>query len=137
MYSTIMIPVDLAHTGQMAKSLSVAAALAKQFGSKAHMVGVTLASPTAIARTPGVFAGKLTAFAAEQSAALGTVFEAHTEISHDPAIDIDDVLMRAAKAIGADLIVMASHVPGFAEHLFASRAGYLAAHAPLSVFVVR
>jgi nucleotide-binding universal stress UspA family protein len=28
-------------------------------------------------------------------------------------------------------------VPGFAEHLFSSNAGYLASHADISVFVVR
>ena len=36
-----------------------------------------------------------------------------------------------------DLIVMASHVPGVAEYVFASNAGYLASHADLSVLVVR
>ena len=59
------------------------------------------------------------------------------EISHDMAIDLDDVLMRTANEVGADLVVMASHVPGLAEYVFASRAGYLASHAKMSVLVVR
>ena len=42
-----------------------------------------------------------------------------------------------AEAVHADLVVTASHNPGFAEHLFASNSGYLAAHAPVSVLVVR
>jgi nucleotide-binding universal stress UspA family protein len=32
---------------------------------------------------------------------------------------------------------MGSHVPGFAEHLFSSNAGYLASHTDISVFIVR
>jgi nucleotide-binding universal stress UspA family protein len=59
------------------------------------------------------------------------------KISHDPTADVDDALEQAAEEIGADLIVMASHVPNFADFIFASRAGYLASHSHLSVFVVR
>ncbi|WP_108485034.1 universal stress protein [Oceaniglobus ichthyenteri] len=137
MYSNIMIPVDLGHADQVAKALSVAADLAKLYGAKAHIVGVGQTVPTKIARTPDEFDRKLGAFAAERSAELGVTFMPHSEISHDPAVDLDTVLKRAAKTLGTDLIVMASHVPGFAEHFFASNAGYLASHASISVFVVR
>lgn len=137
MFSRIMIPVDLANADQMGKALSVAADLASRHDALAHVVGVTQSSPTTVARNPEAFADKLAAFAADRSKALGVTFEVHTEISHDPAIDLDDVLLRAAAKINADLVVMASHVPGFAEHLFASNAGYLAAHSKTSVFIVR
>ena len=40
-------------------------------------------------------------------------------------------------ALGVDLVVMASHVPGFREYIFHSNAGFLASHTDLSVFVVR
>ena len=137
MYSNIMIPVDLRHTDQMGKALSVAADIANLYGAKAHIVGVTQSSPTEVARTPADFAEKLAAFATERSKVLGITLTPHSEIGHDVAVDLDDVLARTAQAIGIDLIVMASHVPGFAEHLFASNAGYLASHASISVFVVR
>ena len=137
MYSNIMIPVDLRHADQMDKALSVAVDIAKLYGAKAHIVGVTPPSPTEVARTPADYAEKLAAFAAERSKALGVAFTPHSEIGHDVAVDLDDVLERAAEAIGIDLIVMASHVPGFAEHFFASNAGYLASHASMSVLVVR
>ena len=35
------------------------------------------------------------------------------------------------------LIIMASHVPGFRDYVFASNSGYLASHTDLSIFVVR
>lgn len=137
MFTRIMIPVDLGHTEKVAKALGVAADLAKRYDAQATMVGVTPSSPTEIAPSPEAFGEKLTAFASEQSAALGVSFAARTEISHDITVDLDDTLARAAQAIDADLVVMASHVPGFGAHIFASNAGYFASHATISVFVVR
>ena len=46
-------------------------------------------------------------------------------------------LLDAVNETGADLVVMASHVPGVLEHIFSSNAGYVARHAKVSVFVVR
>ena len=137
MYSNIMIPVDLRHTDHLDKALSVAADIAKLYGAKPHIVGVVQAAPSEVARTPAQYAEKLAAYAADRSQKFGVIFKPHAEIGHDPSIDLDDVLKRAANAIGIDLIVMASHVPGVAEHFFASNAGRLASHAPVSVFVVR
>ena len=137
MFKRIMIPVDLGHIDRMDKALAVAADLAKQYGADAHIVGVTQSAPTEVARNPEAFAEKLSDFAAKRSEALGVTFASRSEVSHDIAVDLDDVLSRAAEAIDADLIVMASHVPGFAEHILASNAGYLASHSSVSVFVVR
>lgn len=137
MYSNIMIPVDLRHPDQMDKALSVAADIAKLYDAKVHIVGVGQTAPTEVAHTPTEYAEKLAAFATERSKALGIAFTPHSQISHDRAVDLDDVLKRTADAIGIDLIVMASHVPGFADHFFTSNAGYLASHASMSVFVVR
>lgn len=137
MYTNIMVPVDLAHTDQLDKALSVAADMAKSYGAKAHMVGVTMSAPSSVAHTPEEFAQKLSAFAEEKSGALGVSFTPHAEISHDLTIDLEEVLQRAADSVGADLIVMASHVPGMAEYVWSSNAGYLASHSSLSVFVVR
>lgn len=137
MFKKIMVPVDLRHAEAMEKAMAVAASLARLYGSSAYVVGVTQSSPTEVAKTPEEYAVKLQAFADEHAKSLGVTFEAHAETSHDPTIDLDDVLEQASDAIGADLIVMASHVPGFAEHIFASNAGYLASHSHTSVFVVR
>ncbi|MEM6487828.1 MAG: universal stress protein [Pseudomonadota bacterium] len=137
MFKQIMVPVDLAHADRAEKALRLAADLVKSYGAAATLVGVTQSSPTDVAATPAAFADALAGFAAAQSEALGVSLAAHAEVSHDIAVDLDGKLERAAKTLGADLVVMASHVPGFAEHFFASNAGYLAAHATISVFVVR
>ncbi len=137
MYKSIVIPVDLAHTDKLAKAIATGADLAKHYGATVTAVGVTVSTPTTIAANPDEFAAKLESFAAEQSSAHGVTIAAKAVISPDPTIDLDDTLQNAASELGCDLVVMASHVPGFAEHVFASRAGYLASHAEISVFVVR
>ncbi|QCO55614.1 universal stress protein [Pseudorhodobacter turbinis] len=137
MYSNIMIPVNLAQVDQTDKALAVAVDMAKLYGAKVTVVGVGQTVPNEVSRTPAEFTEKLAAFAKERSAILGVTLAPHAEISHDPSVDLDNLLKNAAKALGVDLIVMASHVPGFAEYFFSSNAGYLASHATISVFVVR
>lgn len=137
MYKNIMIPVDLSHVSQLEKALATGADLAKHYSADLFLVGVTDSAPGAVAHNPKEYARKLDAFAAEQTEKRGVRHKAKAMLSHDPAIDLDDALESAASEIGADLIVMASHVPGFMENIFASRAGYLASHSKLSVFVVR
>lgn len=137
MYKAIMVPVDLEHADRLDKALTIGADLAKLYGATLHVVGVTTATPSAVAHNPAEYAQKLEQFAKEKTARRGVPFEAKAMTSHDPTVDIDSALQKAAADIGADLVVMASHVPGFVDYIFASRAGYLASHSDLSVFVVR
>ena len=46
-------------------------------------------------------------------------------------------ILRVARDINADLIVMASHGPLVRDYWLGSNASYIALHAPCSVFVVR
>ena len=137
MYSSIMVPVDLEHSDKLDKALSTAADLSKHYNATLCLVGVTMSAPTAVAHNPTEFGEKLAEFAAEQTTRHGVEVNTKSMVSNDPTIDLGDALQRAASELDADLVVMGSHVPGFAEHVFSSNAGYLAEHAKLSVFVVR
>ena len=137
MYRSIMVPVDLEHAQALDKALGTAAGLAQQFGATVTYVAVTSAAPGAVAHDPEEFAAQLADFAGEQGRRFGIETSSLTRVSHDPAADLDRTLLKAAEELDADLIVMASHVPGVAEHIFASHAGYVASHAKTSVFVVR
>jgi len=137
MYKSIMIPVDLEHTETLEKALATAADLTKHYHAELHAVGVTMSAPSLVAHDPTEYAQKLETFAADQTAKYGVDFRAKAMVSHDPAVDLHDTLNRAGSEIDADLVVMASHVPGFFDYIVASRAGYLASHTSLSVFVVR
>jgi nucleotide-binding universal stress UspA family protein len=133
-----MVPVDLAHTEHLQKALQSAADLAGLYQASVCYVGVTASTPSSVAHTPEEFATKMEAFSQAQAAKhqLSNVSSA-TYISHDPTADLDDTLMRAASETSADLVVMASHVPGLLEHVFASNAGYFASFSKVSVLVVR
>jgi len=137
MYSDIMVPVSLAHLDRLDKALKVAADLARHYGAKLHYVGVTATPPSDVAHNPNEFAEKLQRFAAEQGVLYNIEVQAHPLISHDPTSDLNLVLEHAEETIGVDLVVMASHLPGFADLLFGSHGGHVASHSNMSVFVVR
>ncbi len=132
-----MAPVDLGHLDRIRKALAASADLATHYRIPVCYVGVTTAAPGPIAHTPREFTAKLKRFAEDQAATHGIETEAKACISHDPSVDLEDTLMKAIEEIGADLVVAGSHVPGFADHIFASHSGYLAAHTSISVFIVR
>ncbi len=137
MYKKIMVPVDLAHVDKIEKALETAADLARHYKIPICYVGVTASTPDSVAHNPEEYAAKLTAFGKRMADAGG--FEADTKsyLSHDPTRELYKILTEAADEIGADLVVMASHVPGLPEHIFTSNAGYVASHADVSVFVIR
>ena len=137
MFKTIIVPVDLAHKEALAKALGVARDLARAYSAKLHLVGVTTETPGPAAHSPQEFQARLGAFAKEFGDETGLTVNPHPVTSHDLSIDLDKQIMTACDKLGADLVVMASHVPGLAEHVFASNAGYLASHSKISVFVVR
>lgn len=137
MFTRIMVPVDLAHVPALKNALDVAAGLAKQYGVPVTYVGVTSAAPSALGHNPEEFDAKLSAFGAEQASASGISADTRTVVSHDPTTDVDDALLHTVGETGADLVVMASHVPGLTEYIWPSNGGKIAAHSNASVFVVR
>lgn len=137
MFSRIMVPVDLAHIPRLHKALEVAGSCAKAFDIPVTYVGVTAPTPGPQGHNPKEFEERLRAFGEEQAGALGIIADVRMVISHDPTVDVDDALMKAVSETGADLVVMASHVPGVADYIWPSNGGKLAAHSSASVFVVR
>lgn len=137
MYSTIMVPVEISHPDQQEGALSVAADLARHYGASLCFVTVTSAAPGTLGHTPDEARDVLNAFSQAQSEARGVKTRAHLALSHDPTTDLDKSLLAAIEETGADLVVMASHMPGWADLLTGSHGGWLAAHAPVSVMVVR
>lgn len=137
MYKKIMVPVDLGHVERLAGALSVAGQMAEMCGAELLYAGVYGAEPSAVAPDTAAYLSALEAFVAKQPAGKTHAASALPLFAHDPAVEVAAALVEAAKANGVDLIVMASHVPGWIEHMFHSNAGYVASHAPMSVFVVR
>lgn len=137
MFKRILVPVDLQSTGNLDKALNVAADQAKHYGAAITYVAVSPTGPDAAGATPEAHGQKLAEFAKAQSAAHGIEADHHLAISHDPAVEINRMILDAVESTGADLVIMASHDPGWIEHLFPAHGASVAAHAHVSVMVVR
>ncbi|WP_109468852.1 universal stress protein [Albibacillus kandeliae] len=137
MFNRIMTPVDLAHRPKMERGLKCSADLARTYGIPVVYVGVTASTPGALGHTPEEYREKLEEFAREEASAEGIQTSAHMVVSHDPTTDLDDVLLKALDQVGADLVVMSSHVPGLTDYIWPSNGGKIAAHASASVMLVR
>jgi nucleotide-binding universal stress UspA family protein len=138
MFRRIMVAVDLAHAERLEKAFAAAADLARQHKAELVFAGVTGSQPSAVARSPEEFSHKLEAFAQATGERLGVPdARSATVHSHDVTVDLDRALIAEAGNLGADLVVMGSHRPGAMEHIIGSNAGHVAAHAPVSVLVVR
>ena len=139
MYNKIMVPVDLAHVEKIERSLSIAAKLARLWEVPVCYVAVTGRVPNRVAPTPEKFKVELNMFAREQADRFGIETACKVKESVDVPVELDDKLLEAIDETGADLVVMASHIPDVPDrlHLMSSNAGYIVKHAKVSVFVVR
>lgn len=137
MFSKIMVPVDLVHKDTLQKALDVAGDMAKLYGATIDVVSVGGELPGQLGHNPHEFGDRLQGFADELREKYGVTVKADPMMAHDPAVETTAELMKGIEKIGADLVIMASHQPGFLEHIFSSHGGYVAQHAKVSVFVVR
>ena len=137
MYTKIMVPVDLSHASTVEKAIKVAADIGKLYDASVCIVGVTASAPSSVAHNEQEFTEKLAQYAESKSAEHSLEFDHKVVHNNDPAVELDDALADACEAMGADLVVMASHVPGFMDHFFKSNASRLVAHTSISVMIVR
>ena len=137
MFKRIMVPIDMAHRDKQDHALKCGADLAKLYDAEVVYVGVTAPTPGSLGHNPTEYNEKLQKMAAAEAETYGIKTSCKTEISHDPTSDLDDTLLRAIDDTGADLVVMASHIPGLTDYIWPSNGGKVAAHAKISVMVVR
>lgn len=136
MYSNILVPVDLGHTERLQPMLDVARRLGTA-GAKITLVNVVENLPSYIATQ---LPADLTARSMEEAreklhnkiAELGIDLEIDVRNGH-PATQI----LECATDRKADLVVIASHRPGFGDFLIGSTAARVVRHAQCSVHVVR
>ncbi|SDO21578.1 universal stress protein [Vreelandella arcis] len=137
MFNNIMVPVDLAHLDTLEPALSVVADMAKQYDARITYVGVTANAPTSVARTPQEYEQKLEAFAQDRHNVHGQPVSTKVYSSTDPIANVDDLLVKATKETGADLVMMATHLPSHLDAVMPSHGGKVATHTDVSVFLIR
>ena len=137
MFNKIMIPVDLSHWDKLSRSLEVAQQMAQANNATLLLVGVEGNLPSQAAHNPQEFREKLAGKARETADRTGLTVDSLPVHSNDPAVELSSALVNAADAEAADLIVMASHVPGLMDHVFSAHGAYVARYAKASVLLVR
>ena len=141
MFQSILVPVDLADKHSWRKALPTAVALCEAFGARLNLIAVVpeLGLPMLGQFFPEGSEEKLRQQAARQLKAL--VAEQVPEAIPTRRIiaegKIYQEILRAAKTIAADLIVMGPHRPELADYLLGPNAARVVRHAHCSVLVVR
>ena len=137
MFTHIMVPYNLAEKHKWAKSIKVAGDLARHYGAKVTLVSIGHGAGGGLPKPAEDHARLLEAYAAQIAQVEGVTVQSQAYDVMDPSGEVDHKLIEAIDDIGADLVVMATHKPGWIEYLFSSHGGRMASRAPVSVFVVR
>jgi nucleotide-binding universal stress UspA family protein len=141
MYKDILLAVDINDPEDQMKAVNTAAEYAKAFGSTLHVMTVVPDYGMAIvgAYFPEDHEEKAMARAKENLHAfceknLPEGIEVQHIVGHGR---IYQEVLRYAKEVSADLVVMASHKPGLEDYLVGPNAERVMRHADCSVLVVR
>ena len=138
MYSTILVPIDTSHESAWTFSLPVALEMAQKFGARIHAMTVV---PDYLLQGfyPDLGSGEVSRETEEKLAKI-----MKENVPKDVPVTtsvarggIYPEILRVARELPADLIIMASHRPEMKDYLLGSNAGHIVIHAPCSVFVVR
>jgi len=140
MYKDILIPIDVS-TEHEDKALDVAISLAKLYGATLHVITV---APDFGMSIVGQFFPE--GFEAKALEATREALVKRTEGAVPKDVPVRNIvahggvyeeILRAAKAVSADLIVIGSHRPALKDYLLGPNAARVVRHAPISVMVVR
>ncbi len=137
MYTNIMVPVDMAEKHNWTTGIMVACDLAEHYGAKITLVSVSGGLQGNVSHSTEEYGRRLDNYAREIASKYHVDVASLNYTVPDPSVEVDRKLMQAIGDLHADLVVMASHQPGWTEHLINSHGGRMASHAPISVFIVR
>ena len=137
MFTHIMVPVDLAEKESWQRAVDVACDLASHYDARITLVSVSGGLQGKVSHSQAEYGRRLGIYADELAAAHGLIVGSLNYGVPDPSVEVDQKLIEAMTELQADLVIMASHQPGWVEYLVNSHGGRLASHAPISIFLVR
>jgi nucleotide-binding universal stress UspA family protein len=140
MFSSILVPLDLADTDLARPALATAVTLSQNSNGKIRLLNVLPMTPVMLAEyVPADFdvqqretSEEALAIIARESGVDATRISATVRqggIYHE--------ILEEAAAVKADLIVMTSHRPAMRTYFLGSNAGHVVRYAKCSVLVVR
>ena len=140
MFSSILVPLDLADTDLARPALATAVTLSQNSNGKIRLLNVLPMTPVMLAEyVPADF----------DVQQRETSEEALTIVARESGIDATRIstavrqggiyheILEEAAAVKADLIVMTSHRPAMRTYFLGSNAGHVVRYAKCSVLVVR
>ena len=140
MYTSILVPIDLAEIDIARPAIAQAATLSQTFDARVRLLNVLPMTPVMLAEyVPADFDTQQRESSEEALAQLAQT------CGIDPAKvssvirqgGIYHEILEEAAAIKADLIVMTSHRPAMRTYFLGSNAGHVVRYAKCSVLVVR
>ncbi len=138
MFRNILVPVDLADRKILKKAIEVGVDQARHYGANLTLVSVVGGLQAKVSNSSENYKKRLAEFAQEISAAHDNIdIKSQIYEAADPSVEVGRYMLKAIEETSADLIIMATHQPGWFEYIVNSHGGHLASHAPISVFVVR
>ena len=141
MYKNILLPVDLNSVETQHKAVQTAAQLARTFGAGLHVMTVVPDFGMSIVGT--FFPDGFEKEALERANETLHDF-VKQNLPDDLAVQhivgqgsVHHEILRIARQIGADLIVMASHQPELQDYLLGPSPAHVVRHTSCSVMIVR
>lgn len=141
MYKNILYPVDITEEGSWDDSLPVVIAHSKALGAKLHVMSVV--SDYGMSLVQQYFPkGAVDKVVDKTKQSLHEFVKQN--IPDDIAVrtivakgSVYECIIKTAKTIGADLIIMSAHKPGLKDYLLGPNAAKVVRHSDRSVLVVR
>lgn len=138
-FEKILVPVDLGQESSWREALPTAIDQAQHAGGKLHIVTVVPEEPPQLAWLPDDYSAKMIAYAEAELKKLiesqptnGVEAEQHVRQG-----SVYNEIVKLAKEIDIDLVVMASHRPELKDYLLGPNAARVVRHAECPVLVVR
>lgn len=138
-FESILVAVDLGEDSSWKEALPTAIDQAQHSGGRLHIVTVVPDEPPQLAWLPEDYSAKMIAHANTQ---LAQLIESHVpaQMGAQPHVrqgTIYSEIVKLAKELGIDLIVMASHRPELKDYLLGPNAARVLRHAECPVLVIR
>lgn len=140
MFTSILVPIDLADTDLAKPAIETAAALVKTSQGVVRLLNVMPMTPVMLADyVPPDFDAQQRQSAQEALAIVAresgiNALQISTAVRQG---GIYHEILEEAAIVGADLIVMTSHRPSMQSYFLGSNAGHVVRYAKCSVLVVR
>ena len=138
-FGKILVPVDLGEESSWTETLPTAVDQAQHAGGELHIVTVVPDEPPQLAWLPDDYSAKMISYANEQLAKL-----IETNVPEQPGAQLHvrqgaiySEIVKLAKDIDIDLIVMMSHRPELKDFLLGPNAARVLRHAECPVLVIR